>query len=399
MQEVVGISFRQATKTYYFSPIDEDVLVGDEVVVETANGQAVGVVTKAKFQVEDSEIEPPLRPVIRKVTAEDKEKLEKLKKKAEDNLPVIVEKIEKLNLPMKVIEVQYSFDGTKVTISYTSEDRVDFRELLKVLASALKTKIELRQIGIRDEVKAVGALGLCGRPCCCTTFLQQGEHVVVKMAKTQNMSLSPSKTGGACGKMMCCLAYEEPVYRELLAKMPKVGSTIETPEGKGVVHANDIIRGTITVKVYSDDDSFKFVDYRCSELGIDLYGDETVPQSCCTKNGCSSCGNTNQSCEKCKTEVTKTETNETEKSEFKNFTQAEKTEIINKFNEAKSTNKPENLQTQTKKVDFNETNVYNKKDEREDSSSKNNFRKNKKDRRNRHNNFHRNFKPKKGENL
>ena len=399
MQEVVGISFRQATKTYYFSPIDEDVLVGDEVVVETANGQAVGVVTKAKFQVEDPEIEPPLRPVIRKVTAEDKEKLEKLKKKAEDNLPVIVEKIEKLNLPMKVIEVQYSFDGTKVTISYTSEDRVDFRELLKVLASALKTKIELRQIGIRDEVKAVGALGLCGRPCCCTTFLQQGEHVVVKMAKTQNMSLSPSKTGGACGKMMCCLAYEEPVYRELLAKMPKVGSTIETPEGNGIVHANDIIRGTITVKVYSDDDSFKFVDYRCSELGIDLYGDETVSQSCCTKNGCSSYGNTNQSCEKCKTEVTKTETNETEKTEFKNFTQAEKIEIINKFNEAKSTNKPENLQTQTKKVDFNETNVYNKKDEREDSSSKNNFRKNKKDRRNHRNNFHRNFKPKKGENL
>lgn len=399
MQEVVGISFRQATKTYYFSPIDEEVSVGDEVVVETANGQAVGAVTKAKFEVEESEIEPPLRPIIRKVTAEDKERLEKLKKKAENNLPIIVEKIERLNLPMKVIEVQYSFDGTKVTISYTSEDRVDFRELLKVLASSLKTKIELRQIGIRDEVKAVGALGLCGRPCCCTTFLQQGEHVVVKMAKTQNMSLSPSKTGGACGKMMCCLAYEEPVYRELLAKMPKVGSSIETPEGKGVVHSNDIIRGTINVKIYSDDDSYKFVDYRCSELGINLYDDEITPQSCCAKNGCSSCGNVSLSYESFKIETTKTSVSENEKHEFENFTETEKTEIISKFNEVKQNAETETLQSQTKKVDFTETNVYNKKDEKDDTSFKNNFKNNKKDRRNRHNKFHRNFKPKKGENL
>ena len=268
MQEVVGVQFKQASKMYYFNPKGKKFSSGEEVVVDTASGLALGIVAKSNFEVNDSEIEPPLREVIRLATSEDFKKREKLKERAKTSLPIIVEKIEKLNLPMKVVEVQYSFDETKVTITYTSDDRVDFRELLKVLASALKVKIELRQISIRDEVKSVGALGLCGRPCCCTSFLKEPEHVVVKMAKTQNMSLSPTKTGGACGKMMCCLAYEEPVYREILSYMPKVGSKIDTPEGEGVVQFNDIIKEKVTVKILLNDGSYKFEDFTLEQLGL-----------------------------------------------------------------------------------------------------------------------------------
>ena len=398
MQEVIGVSFRQATKVYYFSPIEEELKSGDEVVVDTAGGLAVGVVAKPKFLVKDTEIEQPLRPVVRKVTNEDKEKIEKQKRKAEENLPIIVQKIEALKLPMKVIEVVYAFDGSKVTISYTSDDRVDFRELLKVLASTLKTKIELRQIGIRDEVKSVGALGLCGRPCCCTTFLQQSEHVVVKMAKTQNMSLSPSKTGGACGKMMCCLAFEEPVYKELLSKMPKNGTVFETPEGKGTVCSSDIIKGVITLKVVSDDDSYKFVDYTCKDLGIDLYGDEgnCNNEKRAVQGGCLQCSGAD--CVGCaKQNNTNHETNL--HTEAKNFTEEERVEILTKFNEIKRGNNNESLQSPAKKVDFKGQNAYNKIDEGVAESVNGDIKNHKKNQKNRHGNFHRNFKPKKGENL
>lgn len=353
MQEVVGVKFKQASKVYYFNPRGEKYELGDEVVVDTQSGNAIGVVAKTNFLVSDIEIEQPLRDVIRKVNGDDSKKMEKLKRRAKESLPIIVDKINSLKLPMKVVDVQYAFDESKVTISYTSEDRVDFRELLKLLASALKTKIELRQIGVRDEVKAVGALGLCGMPCCCTTFLKEGERVVVKMAKTQNMSLSPSKTGGACGKMMCCLAFEEPVYRELLSKMPKVGSTINTPDGRGVVQYNNIIKESVTVKIVAEDESYKFVEYKAVDLGINLYDNTSINDDTDLKNE--------------NGKDTKQTSNSVDKSRFeerKNFSADQRDSIIKGFNESiKKAENNENNSTDTNLVDFEQKNDYNKKDE------------------------------------
>lgn len=353
MQEVVGVKFKQASKVYYFNPLGAKYNLCDEVVVDTQSGYAIGVVAKPNFSVAESEIEQPLREVLRKVNAEDNKKIERLKNRAKDSLPIIVEKINQLNLPMKVVDVQYAFDDTKVTISYTSDDRVDFRELLKVLASALKTKIELRQIGVRDEVKTIGALGLCGMPCCCTTFLKESERVVVKMAKTQNMSLSPSKTGGACGKMMCCLAYEEPVYRELLSKMPKVGSTISTPDGSGVVQYNNIIKESVTVKIVADDESYKFVEYKLTDLGINLYDDTKVSDDKNLKNE-----------NKKEVQNAKTLTEKPRFEEKKNFSAEQKNNIIKNFDESiKKAENKENNSTNANLVDFEQKNDYNKKDE------------------------------------
>lgn len=267
--EVVGIRYKQNSKIYYFSPRNLDLVQGDEVLVDTANGVVYATVAMEKKAVKKTEIEEPLKNVIRKVTDKDRAQLEKNKKRAETSYAVVESKIKALGLPMNVTDIEYTFDESKVTIFYTSEDRVDFRELLKVLASALRTKIELRQISTREEVKMVGALGLCGRECCCTKFLNEPAHVVVKMAKIQNLSMSPTKTGGACGRMMCCLSYEEPTYKELLEKMPKVGSKVATPEGEGVVQYNNILKGIVTVKIYQNDDSYKLQEFTLQELGLE----------------------------------------------------------------------------------------------------------------------------------
>ncbi len=275
MQEVIGVQYKTASKIYYFDPEGEKYDVGTEVIVNTVSGPAFAVVAQGNKMVEDAEVESPLKTVIRIATDKDKEHILYLKTKGEKHTPIIEGKISKLKLPMKVVDVQYSFDESKVTITYTSDDRVDFRELLKVLASTLRVKIELRQIGIRDEVRLVGAMGLCGRPCCCTTFLKESEHVVVKMAKNQNLSLSPTKTGGACGKMMCCLAYEDPVYKEILSKMPKVGSKIKTPEGDGVVQYNNILKQNVTIKVFYNEDNYKFIEYNLEQLQENVDNEQT----------------------------------------------------------------------------------------------------------------------------
>ncbi len=268
MQEIVGIQYKSASKVYYFSPKGEKFNLNDEVLVETMMGPAYGVVALENKMVEDSEIEEPFRSIIRKVNDQDRKQLEKIRDRAQKDFPVILSKIEQLGLDMKVVEVEYSFDETKVTISYTADGRVDFRELLKILASTLKVKIELRQIGTRDEVKTVGAMGLCGRECCCTKFLKESEHVTVKMAKLQNLSMSPTKTGGACGKMMCCLAFEDPVYKMQQERMPKVGTTIKTPDGDGIVQCNDLLKEIVTVKITYPDESYKFKDFTLAELGL-----------------------------------------------------------------------------------------------------------------------------------
>lgn len=272
MQEeiaVVGIKYRKSSKTYYFNPRHLELKMGTEVLVDTVNGLAVGSVVMEKKNVSRREVEEPLKNVVRILTDKDKAQIEKCKKRAKESFPIVEEKIKALNLTMNLTDIEYNFEETKVTISYTSDERVDFRELLKILASALRVKIELRQISTREEVKSVGALGLCGRECCCTKFLNEPAHVVVKMAKVQNLSMSPTKTGGACGRMMCCLSYEEPYYKEMQEKMPKVGSKIKTPDGEGVVQYNNLLKGIVTVKVFQNEDNYKVQDFTLVELGIE----------------------------------------------------------------------------------------------------------------------------------
>ena len=266
MQNIVGVKYKNSTKIYSFSAPDFEVKVGDRVVVDTSNGPSLGTIVSAPKSVDDSKIEEPLKPVIRVATEKDLAREKRLEERAQKDTPTIKEKITELGLDMNVTMVEYSFDETKVTISFTSDGRVDFRELLKVLAYTLKCKIELRQIGAKDEVRVVGGMGLCGRECCCTVFLKDAEHVTVKMAKLQSLSLSPTKTGGLCGRMMCCLAYEDPVYKELAKELPEVGKTISTPEGEGVVSYNDILKQIVTVKIHQGENGFKLKEFTLDEL-------------------------------------------------------------------------------------------------------------------------------------
>lgn len=266
MQSIIGVQYRNSSKTYYFLAPPFFVSVGDVVIVETVAGLAVGKVAFMPREIDETKFEEQLRPVIRVATEKDLAKINALEEKAKKQIPLIEAKIAELNLDMKVVSAEYSFDEAKITIVFTSEGRVDFRELLKVLAYNLKCKIELRQIGIRDEVRAIGGLGLCGRECCCTQFLKEPTHVTVKMAKLQNLSLNPSKTGGLCGRMMCCMAYEDETYRDLLREMPEVGKTIQTPDGEGVVTYNDILKQKVTVKIYQKDSAYKLKEFAIDEL-------------------------------------------------------------------------------------------------------------------------------------
>ena len=266
MQSIVGVQLNKAGKIYKFSAPPFFVKNGDKVIVETSNGLAFGVISQGVKEVDENTLEEPLKPVVRLATEKDIERAENLTLKAKKQLPIIEEKIKNLKLDMNVTSAEYSFDESKITITFTSEGRVDFRELLKQLAGSLKCKIELRQIGIRDEVKAIGGLGLCGRECCCTVFLKDAEHVTVKMAKLQNLSLNPTKTGGLCGRMMCCMAYEDPMYKELSKNLPEVGKTIATPDGEGTVTYNDILGQRITVKIANKDGNYKLKEYTLDEL-------------------------------------------------------------------------------------------------------------------------------------
>lgn len=274
MQHIVGIQYTKTGKVYYFSSPSFSLKIGDKVIVDTANGKALGFVTFTDREIEDEKIEEPLKPVLRIATEKDLKLVEELKDKARKQIPLIEEKVKQLNLDMRIVSTEYTLDETKITITYTSDGRVDFRELLKLLASALKCKIELRQIGIRDEVKAIGGLGLCGQECCCTRFLNEPTHVSVKMAKLQNLSLNPTKTGGLCGRMMCCLAYEEGVYADLLKNLPPVGSVIKTPEGEGTVSYNDILKQVVTVKIPTGDNSYKLKEFKIEELNGDIKNKE-----------------------------------------------------------------------------------------------------------------------------
>ena len=252
--EVIGVRFRQTGKIYYFDPNGMKLELNENVIVETARGLEYGqTVAQNKF-VPNTEIVPPLRKVVRKATNEDDIHHENNSKKEKEAFDICLQKIEKHNLDMKLIEVEYTFDNNKLLFYFSAEGRVDFRELVKDLAAVFKTRIELRQIGIRDEAKMMGGLGVCGRPFCCKTFLNDFAQVSIKMAKEQNLSLNSTKISGTCGRLMCCLRYESEVYEEELKRTPKVDSIVDTPDGEGVVCEVNPLAGIVRVRLNSSPD-------------------------------------------------------------------------------------------------------------------------------------------------
>ena len=249
MAEVVGIRFKEVGKVYYFDPDGKTFEKGDRAIVETARGVECGEVTMGNSVVDDSEIVKPLKSVIRAATKADLERVKENAEKEKKAFSVCEEKILKHKLDMKLVNVEYTFDGGKILFYFTADGRVDFRELVKDLASVFRTRIELRQIGVRDEAKMLGGFGICGRPFCCSSFLNDFHSVSIKMAKEQGLSLSPVKISGTCGRLMCCLKYEQEAYTDLLKHTPKVGAIVNTPEGRGLVVENNLIAGTLKVKL------------------------------------------------------------------------------------------------------------------------------------------------------
>ena len=255
MAEVIGVRFKEAGKTYYFDPKAVQYECGTHVIVETARGVEFGLITIANREVPDEEITAPLKPVIRNANAEDYKTVAENKEKEKRAIEVCNEKIKKHNLEMKLVDVEYTFDGSKILFYFTADNRVDFRELVKDLAAVFKTRIELRQIGVRDQSKILGGLGVCGRPFCCNTFLGDFQPVSVKMAKEQGLSLSPSKISGSCGRLMCCLKYEQEAYEHLLRVTPKNGAIVETDEGKGTVIDVNLLTGMLKVSLEKKPDA------------------------------------------------------------------------------------------------------------------------------------------------
>ncbi len=249
MMTVVGVRFKAAGKVYYFDPKEFELQLHDLVVVETARGTECGEIVMERREVEDEEIAPPLKQVLRPVTEKDRRILAENKEKEAKAFEVCKKKIAEHNLNMKLVQAEITFDRSKILFYFTADGRIDFRALVKDLASVFHTRIELRQIGIRDEAKLCGGLGVCGRPLCCNTFLNDFQHVSVKMAKEQSLSLSPTKISGTCGRLMCCLKYEQEAYEHLLRVTPKYGAVVETPEGRGIVTDNNLLTGMLKVKL------------------------------------------------------------------------------------------------------------------------------------------------------
>lgn len=249
MAEVIGVRFKEVGKVYYFNPLDNKLAKGDRVIVETARGLECGEVAMANKIISDEELNHPLKPVIRKATEADLKRVEDNRKKEADARKICEQKIAAHKLEMKLVNVEYTFDNSKIIFYFTADGRVDFRALVKDLASVFRTRIELRQIGVRDEAKMLGGLGICGRPFCCSRFMGEFAPVSIKMAKEQGLSLSPVKISGTCGRLMCCLKYEQDAYTDLLRHTPKVGAIVNTPDGKGLVVENNLIARTLKVKL------------------------------------------------------------------------------------------------------------------------------------------------------
>lgn len=265
MSKIVGVKFKPAGKVYYFDPVEIDIKKGDMVIVETARGLELGEIAVEARELSGEGFSKPLKNLVRIATEEDKKRREENKVKEAEAFAICNEKIKKRELDMKLIEVEYTFDGSKILFYFTADGRVDFRELVKDLAIVFKTRIELRQIGVRDESKSIGSIGICGRSLCCSQFLGEFEPVSIKMAKEQGLSLNPSKISGACGRLMCCLKYEQSTYEELLRVTPKQGAQVETPMGRGTVEYVSLLKGIVKVKL--EDEAEKVLqDFNVSEV-------------------------------------------------------------------------------------------------------------------------------------
>lgn len=267
MRVVAGIRFKCPGKTYYFDPNDLELERGMHVIVDTAMGEEYGEVVLPRKEVNESEVTEPLKKIIRITTEKDEKVRLEFKAKEPEALKICTEKVKKHELPMKLVGVEYKYDGSKLIFYFTAEGRIDFRELVKDLAAIFRTRIELRQIGVRDEVKMLDGNGICGRRLCCCSFLGNFETVSIKMAKEQNISLNPSKISGCCGRLMCCLKYEQDVYDEKLKRLPKIGAIVKTEEGTGEVASVETLKEVLRVK-YKDGDEFYFKKHPVSEVVV-----------------------------------------------------------------------------------------------------------------------------------
>lgn len=270
MAKIIGVKFKNTAKVYYFAPANDTDVYEEKsgVIVETAKGLEYGTVVFGVKEIADSELTHPLKPVIRKATTKDEQIVKDNEKKIPDAMDFAFKKIEELNLDMKLIGCEYSFDGKKIVFLFTADGRVDFRELVKLLAAKFHLRIELRQVGIRDETKILGGIAPCGRTCCCASCLTDFGKVSIKMAKNQGLHLNPSKISGLCGRLMCCLEYENDYYAEACKKMPKLGGTVTTPEGNGTVVSNDMLKMQVKVKIVKGDGSEVYKDFAVKDISF-----------------------------------------------------------------------------------------------------------------------------------
>ena len=253
MNKVIGVKFKDSGKIYYFDPLELEIEKGGNVIVETARGLVFGEVAEPPRIIAEESIVAPLKPVVRVATDEDREQHEYYLSKEKEAFKTCQRKIEEHGLAMKLVDVEYAFNGSKLSFYFTADNRVDFRELVKDLAAVFRTRIELRQIGVRDEAKMLGGLGICGQPFCCSRFLGEFQPVSIKMAKEQGLSLNPTKISGTCGRLMCCLKYEQDSYEDLLKHTPKVGAIVKTADGRGVVEEVNLLTGKLRVKMDKND--------------------------------------------------------------------------------------------------------------------------------------------------
>ena len=265
MEKVIGVRFKPVGKVYYFSPLKFEVKKGDKVIVETSRGIEYGEVVIEARELDDAEIIKPLKEVIRIATDEDHARYNENKSKEKSAMEICRKKVEKHNLEMNLVDAEYTFDGNKLLFYFTADGRIDFRELVKDLAIVFKTRIEMRQIGVRDESKLIGSVGVCGRNICCNQFLGDFVPVSIKMAKEQGLSLNPTKISGICGRLMCCLKYEQNVYEELSKITPRQGAIVQTPDGKGVVESISILKGDLRVRL---DGEQNVKDYKVGDIKI-----------------------------------------------------------------------------------------------------------------------------------
>ena len=267
MTEVISVKFKNRGKAYYFAPEGVTAAAGDHVIVETAKGLEFADCVEGNHEVPDERVVKPLRRVVRLATKNDLRIIELNEAREQEAMAICRRKIEEHGLDMKLVEAEYSFEGNKIMFYFTSDGRVDFRELVKDLASEFRSRIELRQIGVRDEAKLLGGIGICGRPYCCNQFLTDFHPVSTKMAKVQSMSLNPTKISGACGRLMCCLRYEQEAYEELVKLVPKVGAFVETPAGYGVVTSVNMLRSSLKVRLDGEGDAV-IKAYQADEIAV-----------------------------------------------------------------------------------------------------------------------------------